>query len=526
MKLEVVSVGYFLGTLRSADITLVDSDDETTEEIMASNQDIFELIQRIKADQDAMRAETGKMNTNITKELNGMNAKLEQVKIDAIEVKSKVDSIENRLFALESENVDKKKEEAIKKKKETEKEKLSTDDKVTKENSKEKSYAKVLGGQPAGRIQPEVEVEEIRFKSTWARQISQANLEQQLKMATDAAKRMEDEGEDKHVAKKAPIKVNKLGNSLDRHDPTDWAWNENDEEWEGTTDRKARNLEKKRKDTEKKRIIIEKAAYIGRCTIGVGPIRQESISYFNKITADYGLAKRMAAAEFLQGYLKFDDSDLSDIDITDTKMSAKGDSIMYIVLDCPEKVVNIRKRLADCQNEAVKTREFIPPQFFDRYTALARYASELREKKPDVKTQIRFLDNDIGLFTKIRGSMLPFLPVNMRELEEECKLPDIDTKAEWKRKNDLPPWRRTSPTNKQVKLKSLAGVSNTAAAGMEDKEPIKNTTSKSLKHKQKKLKGSESIQGDSSTPGSSSSSDDETPTTRKEKNVDRMETSA
>ena len=180
----------------------------------------------------------------------------------------------------------------------------------------------------------------------------------------------------------------------------------------------------------------------------------------------------MAAAEFLQGYLKFDDADLSDIDITDTKMSAKGDSIMYIVLDCPEKVVNIRKRLADCQNDAVKTREFIPPQFFDRYTALGRYASELRGRKPEVKTQIRFLDNDIGLFTKIRGSMLPFLPVNMMELEEECKLPDIDPKADWKRRTDLPPWRRTSPTNKQVKLKSLAGASNDAA-GMEDKETLK-----------------------------------------------------
>ena len=235
----------------------------------------------------------------------------------------------------------------------------------------------------------------------------------------------------------------------------------------------------------------------------------------------------MAAAEFLQGYLKFDDADLSDIDITDTKMSAKGDSIMYIVLDCPEKVVNIRKRLADCQSEVVKTREFIPPHFFNRYTALARYASELRGRKPEVKTQIRFLERDIALFTKTRGSMLPFLPVNMKELEEECKLPDIDSKAEWTRRTDLPPWRRTSPTNKQVKLKSLAG-SNKDSDGMEDKEPQTNASSRSVKHRQKKLKGSESIQGDSSTPGtsSSSSSDDETPTTRKENRLDRMETSA
>ena len=83
---------------------MVKSDDEITEKNMASNQDIFELIQRIKADQDAMRAETDKMNTNITRELNGMNTKLEQVKIDANEVKKNVERIEDRLSALEFEN--------------------------------------------------------------------------------------------------------------------------------------------------------------------------------------------------------------------------------------------------------------------------------------------------------------------------------------------------------------------------------------------------------------------------------------
>ena len=171
-----------------------------------------------------MRADTEKMNVNITRELNGMNNKLEQVKIDTNEVKKNVEKMEDRLSALE--NKERKKEEAIKKKKETENEKLSEN--VTKEKGKDKSYAKVLGVQPEGRNQPEVE--EIRFKSTWARQISQANLEEQLRMATDAAKRMEDEGVEKHAAKKVPIKVNKLGNSLDRHDPTDWAWNENEDD--------------------------------------------------------------------------------------------------------------------------------------------------------------------------------------------------------------------------------------------------------------------------------------------------------
>ena len=413
--------------------------------------------------------------------------------------------IEDRLTALEIDNEKKKKEENQKRKR--------IEEEMTGEKPKEMNYARILGGQPAGRngSQDKPVVEEVKFKSTWAKQLSQANLEQQLKMATEAAKKREEEGEEIFKTKmnksKTPAKQNKLGNSLERHDEKDWAWGENDEQWDGIADRQAKNQEKKRREEEKKNIRIEKAAYIGRCRIGIGPIRQESIDYFNKITSDYNLAKKMAAAEFLQGYLKFDDEDLSDIAITDTKMSGKGDHIMYIVLDCPEKVLNIRRRLADCQNVEVKTREFIPPQFYARYTALAKYASELRARKSNLKTQIRFLQMDIGLFTKTKGSMLPFLPVNMEELEADCKLPAIEPNAEWNRRVDQPPWRRTSPSSKKVTLKSLAGH-NTDAVRLEDRDKDAASTDsiKSKQPRQKKLKGSSSVKVDSSTEGSSSSS--------------------
>ena len=483
----------------------------TTLRKMATNQDIFNLIKEIKADQDAMRREADARSKNIEKELNGMNTKLEEVKEDAIEVKNKVEGIEKRLTAIEKDNEKKRRDEVMKRKRETDNRKQGEKEKVTEGTN---SYAAALGGQPGGSKDTKESpvVEEVCFKSTWARQLSQANLEQQLKMATIAAKKMEDEKGGGFKASKTPVKQNKLGNSLDRHSEDDWAWTENDSEWEGTTNRQARNREKKVKEEKKKREKIEKAAYIGRCTLGIGPIRQESIDFFNKITADYGLAKKMAAAEFLQGYLKFDESDLSDIDITDTKMSAKGDSVLYIVLDCPEKVINIRRRIADCRNDDIKIREFIPPHFFARYTALARYAAEMRAEKPEIKTQIRFLERDIGLFTKTKGSMLPFLPVNMEDID----LPVIDHNADWKRKTDLPPWRRTSPAKKQVLLKSLAGL-NKDSNRLEDK----------TQPKQKKLKGSNSIRAESSTEGSStSSSEEETPACRKENNADNMETSS
>ena len=87
----------------------------------------------------------------------------------------------------------------------------------------------------------------------------------------------------------------------------------------------------------------------------------------------------MAAAEFLMEYLKFDHKDMNAMVITDTRKSGKGDNILYVVMDSPRKIKDIRRR---------------------RYTALGRYARQKRQEDPSLKTQIRFNDHDIGLFTK------------------------------------------------------------------------------------------------------------------------------
>ena len=111
---------------------------------------------------------------------------------------------------------------------------------------------------------------------------------------------------------------------------------------------------KKKQEKEKKDKKREKAIRIGKCTIGVGPIKERSFDYFNNITADYSEAKKMAAAEFLTGYLKFNHQDMSDINITDTKISGKKDDILYLVLDSPSKIKDIRRessRLSEPRNK-------------------------------------------------------------------------------------------------------------------------------------------------------------------------------
>ena len=395
-------------------------------------------------------------------------------------------------------------------------------------NAKDDSNVAMVINTPVPAIQPggstyadkaalTVTTEKIEFKSAWARLMSQSSLESQLQQVSAAADRLE-KGEKVEPPVNTKKKL-KLGNSIDLHDQNDWDWEEGEDDWDGVEERKSRNEEKKRVERERRRIKIEKAAFVGQCTIGLGPIKQESYDYFNKITGDFEEAKKMAAAEFLTGYLRYNHDDLSDTDITDTRISPKDDDILYIVMDSPEKVRNIRRRIADCRNMTVKTREYIPPQFFQRYTALSRFARDLRSSDSSLKTQIRFTKDDIRLWTKTKGTDDQFAQMEMEEVEKMQKLPKIEHNAPWRKKQDHPRWRRISPSKEKVVLRSLAGVCTDdsrvkSPSRLEDKQRQR-VRSVSQEETNASSKKKRLTADSSSSDGSSSSSNDESPSTGK-----------
>ena len=121
----------------------------------------------------------------------------------------------------------------------------------------------------------------------------------------------------------------------------------------------------------------------------------------------------------------------------------------------PEITKNVRRRIADCQNPAIRTREFIPPQFFNRYNVISKFAKDLRDENKDLKTQIRFGNSDIILLTKTKGTDDPFTIMELMEIEKVITIPDIEYNLQWNRKNDRPPFRNVSPACRKIKLKSL-----------------------------------------------------------------------
>ena len=67
--------------------------------------------------------------------------------------------------------------------------------------------------------------------------------------------------------------------------------------------------------------------------------------------------------------------------------------------------------MAECRNEKLVLRNFIPPQLYERYKALSLVCQEMRERNKEMKTQLRFGVKDVEIFTKERGSEEPYKKV-------------------------------------------------------------------------------------------------------------------
>ena len=505
-----------------------------------TNEDLVEFMNRMQMTVDGINKQINYSNEALGRdiknckdelkdEIKGINKKfekqLEEVKNDTRRAK---DDIKTRMMNMEGrlERIEMEKSEL--RKPTQEKEPLEKKDDDERQASAENCEVLMDKGEPSkNKYSDKVKGKEVKVpkqRSTWARKMSQISLEEQLKIATEAAQKLEEGGEGGETEfwrgerrMKSEYRM-KLGDSAELHDMQDWAWNGSSNDWDGTIDREGKNRAKKEKEEEKRRRKREKAVLVGKSTIGIGPIKERSINYFFNITADYSEAKKMAATEFLTEYLRFDNRDMCDTDITDTKMSGKNDEIMYVVCSSPTKVRDIRRRIADCRNDNIKTREYIPPMFFERYSALGRYAASLRADDERLKTQIRFVENDITLFTKEKGTDEPFEPVDMEELRKKINLPDVDYSVVWRKREERQPWRRVSPDRRRVCLKSLGSCEeeNGPALGRTREKSTRKTSGNSEQPKLKKSKPN-AMESSSSGSGSSSSDDEEDATQSKKK---------
>ena len=199
-------------------------------------------------------------------------------------------------------------------------------------------------------------------------------------------------------------------------------WNE--------VERKKKNALKKKKSIEKKKTRTAEISIKMSHIVGIGPVDKQSLEYFEKTLGGRQEAEKAAAQEYLKYLLDYNEEDLIEAEIADTKVAASGDFI-YIAFKSAVHARKVHFRRAASGNDELQVRDYVPPMLHSRYMAIANRAKEVRGEKPQLKTQMRWGEHDIEIYTKERGTKQGYKKTDLKGFMGENFLPDIDLAVKW-----------------------------------------------------------------------------------------------
>ena len=193
----------------------------------------------------------------------------------------------------------------------------------------------------------------------------------------------------------------------DREDTPEW------EKVERIRKKKEKNLERK----EKKKLKMEQLSKKMKHVVGVGPISETTIKHFEKQVNDKNEALILSVREFLNYYLDFDKDELDKLKIREVKKAAKCD-VIYLAVENESDVREIHFRKGLAENNDLIVRDYIPPSFYARFMGISSRAATLRGQNKTLKTQIRWGDRDLEVFSKIKGYQEPYKNISLKILWE------------------------------------------------------------------------------------------------------------
>ena len=403
----------------------------------------------------------------VNSRLNELSDKVENAKKKALEKENKdekvLKSVQDRLEKIEiklteAENKCKEREKSVKenmKRTNEIKKSMGLEVEVIADEVvvKPKTWSEIMKDSKEKNDEKNAE-DKARKVKTWKKQVEIKNKVKKLE-ETSAKKTATDLMEEKKVieaeARKSALK---MGDSP-HHSEEDWSWDECEEEWEGTAEKKDAEKRKKIERYRKKKLLESKTANKARHILGLGPIRKESIGYFYEVTADWEHAKKLAVNEYLEAYLQFNTDDINDFEVLETMTSKSDDEVLYVTFAEIDAIKEIHRRVAEVRNKDIMIRNYIPPQFWERYRWLSQYCSDLRGRDPDLKTRIQFNEKDLEVLTKRRRAEDTFKVMSMKVIEEKGEIPRFDHSITWKRRSDRPPRNPTKTVEGKVCPPSL-----------------------------------------------------------------------
>ena len=159
----------------------------------------------------------------------------------------------------------------------------------------------------------------------------------------------------------------------------------------------------------------------------------------------------------LQHYnTRYNQAELNNLKILETKRTRKDD-IVYIAVDNPRDIGDIYARKAECRSDNTTVKNYLPPQFFDRFSALNKLCATKRQEDAGLKTQMRFGEGDVEILTKRKGGEEPFRMVDLATFIGDNAIPEFDFNIKWRIQVDRPPRRRVyssspEPTNRRTQM--------------------------------------------------------------------------
>ena len=102
---------------------------------------------------------------------------------------------------------------------------------------------------------------------------------------------------------------------------------------------------------------------------------------------------------------------------------------------------------ADSRNDTIIVRDYIPPQVHERFMALNKICSSRRMEDDNIKTQIRFGNNDLEVFLKTKGTKEQYKQVKLKDFVGDLgTLPPFNHDIKWKKNVDRPYRRKLDYT--------------------------------------------------------------------------------
>ena len=154
-----------------------------------------------------------------------------------------------------------------------------------------------------------------------------------------------------------------FGEDSSSEESTDSTDSELNSPWQDVN-RKRKNEEKRKRLKRKRKEKMERCSLKASHMVGVGPVTMESVEgYLNK-GMSFEKAKVIALKDFLAENLGYIQDELDVLSVQETKFSKPGENILYVALSEKEQVKELHVRRAECRNDNLTIRNYVPPQFF------------------------------------------------------------------------------------------------------------------------------------------------------------------